>query len=115
MKKEKVYLIVLVSVAVILFALQVKKEWALQMSIAGIFLMIILFIRYKGPNFDFLSTIADYSSILFITFWPSIINGLTPHLIMLSEFAIKKTGLDWVSIDLFENLSFVIFVALFYG
>lgn len=111
---------VLVSL-IILFALGFgiciysQCEWAFQMFIAGVVMVIIIVIKSRdGYDNSVQTNLAELATIFGITLSPGIMDGFLPYLSDFRTWVNTYVMLDWLGLNVYKNLLYIIAIAIMY-
>ena len=109
--KKVVILLSIIFVFGLGFSIFTQKEWALQMLIATA-LIIIIFVIKKKKKVD--ENLPELLTALGITLSPNIMNEFLPNLYDFRNFVNHHLQAEWISIEVYRNLSYFSALALMY-
>ncbi|MDR0889781.1 MAG: NACHT domain-containing protein [Oscillospiraceae bacterium] len=113
-KKIAVILFILFAFGLVICILT-KWEWALQMLIAGVVMVIIIAVKSrKGHNGSILTILAELIAILSLSGSPNIMNGLLPKLNELRTWVNTQVNADWLTINVYKNIAFAVIFLIMY-
>lgn len=113
-KKNLMALLVLFVVGFSL-CIYAQWDWALQMVLAGLVMVVIIAVRSRKGHDDGVQTkLAELVTIFGITISPRIMDGLLPCLVKLRNFVNVQGDFQWIQIGAYKNIAYIFLVAAMY-
>ena len=115
MNKKVLFILLILFALGFGFCFYAQWEWALQMLLAGATMTIIIAIKSReGHDGSVQTNLAELITILGITMSPNIMEKSVPSLNNLRNWINSQVELDWITIKVYENISYILVVALMY-